>query len=263
MDEQNNETNEIFVEALNKYRESLPDEEKGAFKEFKDISALAKSYRELQKQVSSRGLGLGENPEPEDLKKLYKKLGVPETEEGYEFKTEKIEFPEEFTKALKKQFLEANINKSQAEALVKFIENAQEKVETERESSTKTRKEQIETAKKEIFKDELDKVTNLINAAVKKVFDKDEIASQFGELIQSNPEFMQGFKKLAEVITGDNPAGFKTSADKAMQSKERYLEYKNNPELRKKIIAGDKAAVEEFRALQDLVHGSGEVKSFI
>jgi transcriptional regulator with XRE-family HTH domain len=260
-----NEPNPVLTEAFNVFKEAL-GEESESLKDIQDFTGLYKGFKdgkEAQRAISERGLGLPKEPTAEDLAKLYKRLGVPETEEAYEFKTEKLEFPEEFSKSLKKKFKDTNLTPKQAQELVSFIEQAQLKVEEERTSFSEKRKQEALEAKKSLFKDDLEKVENLINVAVAKVFEDKETASAFNETIKSNPKFMQGFKSLAELVAGDNPTGFKASGDKMINADKTLNSFKENREKAEALRKGVPSALEEFNTAFAIKYGNQANKAIM
>ena len=86
---------------------------------FKDPSALAKSYLDLEKSASTKVKLPTEDASDEDLAKFYSKLGRPDKPDGYP--SDLDEKNEEFMKSLKTLSHKANLSKKQFDQISKGL----------------------------------------------------------------------------------------------------------------------------------------------
>ncbi|NIA72278.1 hypothetical protein HBA54_27165 [Pelagibius litoralis] len=83
-------------EAAADWRAGLGDDLKPVAEKFTSPADVVKSYSELQKRLGNSVLLPGKDAKPEEIAAFHKKLGVPESPEGY-----KVELPKELPEELK------------------------------------------------------------------------------------------------------------------------------------------------------------------
>lgn len=178
---------------------------------FKDPTALAKSYRELQKMIGKEKIVIPtEKSTPEEWNEFYKKVGRPEELTGYE--AADVELPEEIKlraetqEAFKKKAHELGLTKKQFSELSKFqaelsLNNFNQEVENIKSMTQKT-----ETALRKkwgaAYESKVDKAQKVINHH----FAGKNIHKAF-KALSSDEGFVEAMAEIAESMGEDSIAG--------------------------------------------------------
>lgn len=234
---------------------NLDDENIGLIqtKGWGDANSIIKSYRELEKYTGADKndfikipkVADGETP---DYTEVYAKLGRPENADGYELTDS------DFSKAARETLFKAGITNAQAKELEKWIneytktyqETAAQKAAEEAEIRNKASAEEL----KKIWGADTDKNYAIVQNTRKDLGISDEA---FDAMVEK-----AGPKVVAELllrassqsdtnksITGYNNANAETKEMAAL----KISQMQNDPDIIKKLAAGDPKVVEEFNRL--------------
>lgn len=244
----------------------LSDEDKGLIqvKNFKNANDLIKSYRDIEKFTGVDKNELiripkakeGEEP---DYSSVFKALGRPDDAKGYELPDN------DFAKAAAEKFLELGLSKKQAKALTEWVDGYST---NQQEANTKALAEQAERAVKE-QKESLQKSwgakydenleiarqavadyaqeLNLSTEVLDKIGDAVglEVATKlFYELGKNNGG--DGSKRIQNYINGNH-------AETPETAKYKLRDMYADPEIAKKISAGDEKTIRELNRLNAIV----------
>lgn len=202
-----------------------------AFKPYKTIGDLGKSYLELQGKVSEvDGLKTkleaaifkpSENATPEEMNAFYKSLGVPEKADEYEFpKGEGIEHDPKMVEWAKSTFHKANLNKEQAAVMSQAWDAFVQEMGNADKASVEKELIDAEGKLKEEWKAEYDVNVELSKRAFKH-FANAELAD-----FKAHPVLIKAFHAIGKAMGEDfSPQGASDKGD----SKGRM--YNKSPEL--------------------------------
>lgn len=187
------------------WKESLPEELRNdpSLTSILDIGSLAKSYIHGQKMIGKDKIVIPDKFATEDdWGNIYKKLGVPDSVDKYEFKTPEG-VSEDFLKGFKEMAVKSGIHPRQAEKLFdfynQFTTTANENIENE---SKRIFEESVSGLKKEWgqgYDRKLQSASNLFNSLAdddtKKIFNDSGLGN--------NPAVIKLFAKMAETMGED------------------------------------------------------------
>lgn len=174
-----------------------------SIKSIKDINALAKSYIHGQKLVGADKIVVPSNlTSDEEWKGIYKKLGMPESADKYEFNAG-AEPDKEFIGKFKNVAIEAGILPKSAEKLFAFIENESKAVREANEASSKAAFEETVAGLKKEWGQAYDR--KLANAAglFQKYADEDMKKFMKDTGFSNNPEVLKLMSKIADSFGED------------------------------------------------------------
>lgn len=246
------ETGESKEESTN-WRELIQDEKLRKHAErFTTPDALVQANVDFRQKVSKAVVLPGKNASDEEVSAFRKAIGVPDSEEGYEFPqaAEGQELPEETIAAQKewgKLFQENNISKTAAKNILTAYE--QFKV-AEAEASLKADEAFAEETReylKSQWKDEYDKNLIIASKAGEQVFgemyeDVKKIETKDGKFILDHPAIAMAFAKigremgegvLGEALSDDQKDSLKDQVDSARAKRNEAHAKGNNKEARK------------------------------
>jgi hypothetical protein len=106
------------------WKSDLPESLKSSktLAKFKEKSALAQSYIELEDKLGKSIALPGQDAKPEELEKFYSRIGRPEKKDDYKLDpTEGFEAPEEYLNSMKSLYHEAGLTQVQANTVHKKI----------------------------------------------------------------------------------------------------------------------------------------------
>lgn len=241
----------------------LADESIGVIqtKGWENAEALVSSYRELEKHIGADKNDFIKMPkvvegETPDYSEIYSKLGRPDSADGYELQDS------EFASAAKEALFKAGITKNQAKELEAWIS---EYAQTTQKAADEARiaeldakaKTAIEALKKEWGAD-FEKNQALAQDAVRKFGLSDEVIDAIGDAAGADVA-AKLFLALANKSDANAPLTGYTSGGN--ESKEiaalKLSEMRNDPEIIKKLAAGDQKVNDEFNRLAAIVAKRG------
>ena len=246
------ETGESKEESTN-WRELIQDEKLRKHAErFTTPDALVQANVDFRQKVSKAVVLPGKNASDEEVSAFRKAIGVPDSEEGYEFPqaVDGQELPEETIAAQKewgKLFQDNNISKTAAKNILTAYE--QFKV-AEAEASLKADEAFAEETReylKSQWKDEYDKNLIIASKAGEQVFgemyeDVKKIETKDGKFILDHPAIAMAFAKigremgegvLGEALSDDQKDSLKDQVDAARAKRNEAHASGNNKEARK------------------------------
>jgi hypothetical protein len=241
----------------------LADENIGVIqtKGWENADALISSYRELEKHIGADKNDFIKMPkvvegETPDYSEVFARLGRPETADGYELADS------EFSSAAKEVLFKAGITKSQAKDLESWITeyatSAQQKAEEARVAELDAKaKTAIESLKKEWGAD-FEKNQALAQDAVRKFGLSDEVIDAIGDAAGADVA-AKLFLALATRSDTNSPlTGYRGGGDETREIAAMKLsEMRNDPEIIKKLAAGDQKVNDEFNRLAAIIAKRG------
>jgi len=246
------ETEESKEESTN-WRELIQDEKLRKHAErFTTPDALVQANVDFRQKVSKAVVLPGKNASEDEVSAFRKAIGVPDSEDGYEFPqaVDGQELPEETIAAQKewgKLFQDNNISKTAAKNILSAYE--QFKV-SEAEARLKADEEFAEETReylKSQWKDEYDKNLIIASKAGEQVFgdmyeDVKKIETKDGKFIMDHPAIAMAFAKigremgegvLGEALSDDQKDSLKDQVDTARAKRNEAHAKGNNKEARK------------------------------
>ncbi len=134
------------------WKDGIADEYKSNFEKFNDLNGFAKSYTEMQKEFGSRVKVPGDDAGEDAVEDFYKKVGRPETIDGYGYKPsedipKEVGWNEDKVNANLKLAHELGMNKRQANKFMRQMEAREVDSFTEaKEKKNVDRKAEMEAA---------------------------------------------------------------------------------------------------------------------
>lgn len=184
--------------------QSIPEEQRGGLEKFKDVTTLAKSYKNLESMLGKKGvMPINENSTEVEIAEYRKAMGIPENPEGYQIDDVKEKYGEYFDENAAKQFTELahtlNIPPAAAQKLMEFdAQRTNAALEAQQHSIQQAREETISTLKQEFgnnFDTEIRKTRNF----VANVGGEDMLNSD----LANNADFIRFANKLANLSSED------------------------------------------------------------
>lgn len=229
--------------------ETAPDEIKGVVskKGWKDVGSVVKSYAELEKHVGSK-FNLPDELDDTMRGTIYKKLGKPETKEGYEFKLpEGINAPQEVLAKFADFAYSKHLPKAVAQELLDFeMEVSKQAVEAQ---SLAAQKQMEDVAKqlKEEWKENYD--TNFKQA--KSTAEKLDVLADLEEIgLADHPKVIKILHKLNKQLSEDSIAPKKLAS--APEPKMELEELMKSEAFLKRMHPDHKKAHQRFLELNGI-----------
>jgi hypothetical protein len=176
---------------------------------FKDINDLAKSYVHAKKFVGADKITLpGKYGKPEEWREVYKKLGLPESEEKYTLKvSEKSNLDKGFVDGIRKLAFENNILPGQAQTIVdyydsmvsQYVEKSNTEAQKEAEDHYNNNVKQLQDEWGEAFKSNI----SAAKLAIEKLGDKDTVEHFKSLGIDNDARVLKLLAKAGKVLAGD------------------------------------------------------------
>ena len=248
-----------------KWLEGLPDDLRGvkSLSKFNDLTSLAKSYMELEKNLDKRIIMPGDEASDEDWGKLFIKLGMPE-DKKYITDEKKAELLKnnltdgETLSLYEELFHKGNLTKRQGEKILnQIIENAQNANE-ELIKVQKASREANMAKFYEVYKDQTSEKLNILKGVMSKYG-----SAELVDLVEETnyaPVLINLLLKLGEGIRSDSLVSGKsepTISDKETAVKEiKRLESDKEFMLKYagKSHVGHKQAVSELNDLYEIAY---------
>jgi len=246
------ETGESKEESTN-WRELIQDEKLRKHAErFTTPDALVQANVDFRQKVSKAVVLPGKNASDEEVSAFRKAIGVPDSEEGYEFPqaAEGQELPEETIAAQKewgKLFQDNNISKTAAKNILTAYEQFKVSEAEARLKADEAFAEETREYLKSQWKDEYDKNLIIASKAGEQVFgemyeDVKKIETKDGKFILDHPAIAMAFAKigremgegvLGEALSDDQKDSLKDQVDSARAKRNEAHAKGNNKEARK------------------------------
>lgn len=118
------------VQIPENWQEILPDEIKNepSIKLHKTVDGLAKALINAQKLIGADKIAIPKNPDEKSIREIHEKLGLPKEAEKYQIKaSENSPIPKELVEGFQKAAFEMGLLPSQAEKVVKWMEQTETK----------------------------------------------------------------------------------------------------------------------------------------
>ena len=253
------------IKETGKWLDGLPEDLKGikSLSKFNDLTSLAKSYIELEKNLDKRIVMPGDEASEEDWGKVFIKLGMPEDKKyiSDEKKAEllKNNLTDEETLSLYEElFHKGNLTKRQGEKILnQIIENAQNANE-ELIKAQKASREANMAKFYEVYKDQTSEKLNILKGVMSKYG-----SAELVDLVEETnyaPVLINLLLKLGEGIRSDSLVSGKsepTISDKETavkeikrleSDKEFMLKYADRSHI------GHKQAVSELNDLYEIAY---------
>jgi hypothetical protein len=201
------------------FQSLIPDEykEEKSLKNFNKMDDFVKSYLHSQKLV-----GLDKIPVPnkhstdDDWKEVYKKLGSPDSADGYKYTLpEDHAVPEETLKTFSEQAAKLGLLPKQADGIMKYYNEVIQQGQQDALAQAETaRMSSEETLRKEFGPSYQNKITGARNLATATLGEDflNTTMLQDGSKLGDNPQLVKAFADLSEklsedtIVQGDNPS---------------------------------------------------------
>jgi hypothetical protein len=217
--------------------DGMSEEERTKLARFKTQNDLGKSYLELERKLGASVVLPGKNAKQEDWDAFYKRLGRPDSPDGYELQSvvteEGVKLDDVGDVEFRKQAHELGLTKNQAETLHKWWINAiigqTEKV---KELARQKKREASDDLRKEYGLD-YDKKLALIGLVNRK-FGSDGWIPYLNRGPGNDPEFLRFLIKIGEAISEETLVQGRVQSGATVEEREPgILNYPNRPEITK------------------------------
>lgn len=251
---QNTETQNTEQQTVN--NEWLPEEYRAdkSFAKFKDINALAKSYKEMQSLIGKKTAGIPtEESSAEEWSSFYKQLGVPESADDYKFETDaELKLPETLAdETMQKQyrdiFKEANLTPQQAQILW----NARNKYLAEEFATAQANYDKsVENVTNQLKKDWGDKFNSELNKSLQafRYLYPDTDPADFP--LVNNIDFVRTLNKIHSLIGDDKIITSKTPGNTLAAVESEIAEILNNADYQNPMSLNHNSLMDRMLELQ-------------
>ncbi len=157
------------------------------------------------------------NATPEEIKEFYKKMGIPESAEGYEFEVdEKNEDMVLISKEIGKQAIKSGLTKSQGKEVFNFVKTLVEVGNKEEQEKLKTAEDTLDERLLEFHqgnKDKRDEINNRFKAFLVKIGSKEAVEELKKTGLLYNPDFITRIAGIHKELGDDKflPGSRKTT----------------------------------------------------
>lgn len=248
------------------YRHGLPEDLRNhtAIRDIKDVPNLVKSFINAQQMVGADKVALiNEKSTPEQVAEFYKKLGRPDSADGYKFDPKTIpdgtvQDKVAFTKFVSSTIHKYGLSEKNGQGLMKDVVEylgAQSKATSE--ADVKAQTEWIEGLKKE-YGAAFDQKIAIGNAALKKFGGEEVINLLRSTGLGSHPGVVKMFVNMGQKLMDDkildgsgNPTGAILSPSEA---KSRIAQLKSDTEFIKKLYGKTELGHEQAVLEWDNLH---------
>lgn len=238
------------------WRSALPKElqEDASIKKFTDVSTLAKSYINAQKLIGADKLPIpGENSTEEDWNNVYKKLGLPESQDKYDVKfKEGVSLDKEFMDKFKAEAYKAGVLPKQAQALATLFSDMNLTAEQAVQGEIQKRfAKDVEDMKKE-WGNAYDLNVSRAKKVLNELGGADVVKSLNASGVGANKDFLKLMAKVGETLYAEhkfveNQGASSTLSPADLDKEIRRLQ--GDPAYMNKTHPNHKAVVEEVQGL--------------
>ena len=189
---------------------------------FSNMDDFVKSYLHSQKLVGADKIAIpNKYSTDEDWKEVYKKLGTPETGDGYKYKLpEDHQIEDDTLKSFSNEAAKLGLLPNQANGVMNYYNEIIKQGLSDQAAQQKTAQDEaVVELRKEFgasYQKEIQSAKNLVHATLGKEF-IDSALLQDGTRLGDNPTVIKGFAKLAnklsedDIVKGDVPSYLTTS----------------------------------------------------
>jgi len=189
---------------------------------FNNMEDLLKSYKHAQSLVGADKIAIpNKYSTDEDWKEVYKKLGTPETGEGYKYKLpEDHKIEDDTLKSFSNEAAKLGLLPKQANGVMNYYNEIIKQGLSDQAAQQKTAQDEaVVELRKEFgasYQKEIQSAKNLVHATLGKEF-IDNSLLQDGSRLGDNPTVIKAFAKLAnklsedDIVKGDVPSYLTTS----------------------------------------------------
>ena len=189
---------------------------------FSNMDDFVKSYLHSQKLVGADKIAIpNKYSTDEDWKEVYKKLGTPETGEGYKYKLpEDHKIEDDTLKSFSNEAAKLGLLPNQANGVMNYYNEIIKQGLSDQAAQQKTAQDEaVVELRKEFgasYQKEIQSAKNLVHATLGKEF-IDNSLLQDGSRLGDNPTVIKAFAKLAnklsedDIVKGDVPSYLTTS----------------------------------------------------
>jgi hypothetical protein len=195
------------------FLDSLPEELRNepSLRTIPDVPSLAKSFVNGQRLIGAEKIPLpGKNATDEDWRSVYKRLGLPDTPDHYEVKTNG-KMPDSDLSALKSRAYEAGLNSKQVQAIASLYEDnlsqSQEALQQSAQEADFAGEQLLRQEYGKAFDREIRRAQSAAKAVGIDLNMFDTLKLSDGSLVGNNPDFIRMFVKIADMIGEDTLEG--------------------------------------------------------
>jgi len=224
-----------------------------SLKKFHDVASLAKSYTHLEKTMGKDKITiLDKHASKEDWDEVYKKLGKPDSVEGYDLKINTDVILEDEVPALKKLVADSGLLPDQAQKLIDNYQNyVLDQVKNLDATTAAKLTEDRDILKKE-WGDAFQRKSNEAQAAFDAVCDDADWKYIEEKGLNNDPKFVKLFSKLHDKFMGEGQikeGGHVQNTFTPAEAQQRINNIQGDKEhpYHKKEHPNHKAAVEEVQ----------------
>ena len=206
------------------FKSLIPEayKEEKSLHNFSNMDDFVKSYLHSQKLVGADKIAIpNKYSTDEDWKEVYKKLGTPETGEGYKYKLpEDHQIEDDTLKNFSNEAVKLGLLPNQANGVMNYYNEIIKQGLSDQAAQQKTAQDEaVVELRKEFgasYQKEIQSAKNLVHATLGKEF-IDNSLLQDGTRLGDNPTVIKAFAKLAnklsedDIVKGDVPSYLTTS----------------------------------------------------
>ena len=260
------ETTEATAEVSNQevnFKDLIPESfrEEKSLQNFNNMEDLVKSYLHAQKLVGADKIPVpNKHATEEDWKEVFKRLGAPETPDGYKYSFKEEEIHPEQLKAFNATAHKLGLLPQQAESLIKFYnEMSMNQIQSLESNAEQTQMQTEAELKKQFgpqYAKRLDQAKRLATSTLGEEFLNNTLL-QDGSRLGDNLSVIKAFSDLAdklsedEIVKGDG-IGYMTASEIQKQIEELTQE---GSAYWQKSHPNHKRAVDEVYKLREQLNG--------
>ena len=206
------------------FKSLIPEayKEEKSLHNFSNMDDFVKSYLHSQKLVGADKIAIpNKYSTDEDWKEVYKKLGTPETGDGYKYKLpEDHQIEDDTLKSFSNEAAKLGLLPNQANGVMNYYNEIIKQGLSDQAAQQKTAQDEaVVELRKEFgasYQKEIQSAKNLVHATLGKEF-IDNSLLQDGSRLGDNPTVIKAFAKLAnklsedDIVKGDVPSYLTTS----------------------------------------------------
>lgn len=217
--------------------DGLPETERAKLARFKSHNDLGKSYLELERRLGASVVLPGKDAKPEEVEAFYKRLGRPDSKDGYELDSAflpdgvtKVDLGEEKFKA---QAFELGLTKDQAKRLHKWAVDASLEQAKQIRAQMEVKKRDASEALRRRYGLDYDKKLALVGL-VNQRFGGDSWIQYLNQGPGNDPQLLEVLIKIGEAISEETLVQGRPPGAEAGKREPGVLSYPKRPEITQK-----------------------------
>lgn len=212
---------------IKSFRDSIPEEYRShsALADYKDLAGLVKSHISLQGMIGN-SVAIPKAEDQDGWKNFYKKLGVPESAEGYQFdlgeQFKNIQLNGDTAKWAQGLFHGANLTPSQANKLMQGYLTKEQEIAAAATESVDKQVEAWQDQLEQELGDKYEETTLHASRAASRFFDEDTRRYLEESGVGNHPGLVKAFATIGKLLgedkvftDGANNSGFMESPEEA------------------------------------------------